>query len=59
MSEDFPVPGALAAGSRLASYIPSSAAQVNAVAISPDGKTMAAGDQNGTAYLWHISRRSP
>ena len=29
------------------------------MAFSPDGKTLAAGYQNGTAYLWNLATRSP
>jgi WD40 repeat protein len=28
------------------------------VAFSPDGTTLAAGDENGNVYLWRISRLS-
>jgi sugar lactone lactonase YvrE len=33
--------------------------QVNSVAFSPDGKTLAIADENGRAYLWHIPGGGP
>ncbi len=32
---------------------------VRVVAFAPHGHTLTAGDQNGNAYLWRLSRRSP
>jgi WD40 repeat protein len=33
---------------------PNSQGGVSAVAFSPDGRTLAAGDQDSSTYLWHI-----
>jgi hypothetical protein len=32
--------------------------QVNSIAFSPDGKTLATADENGRAYLWDLATRT-
>jgi WD40 repeat protein len=45
----------VATGNLAATLTDQGSSGVSSVAFSPDGATLAAGDGNGSIYLWHVS----